>query len=119
MRAPQFVVRWQELMGWLPATVAAVLAAWLILGALLPWGSETAIEGLIDLALRMAYALAAAGVARLLWRRWRLPLTEAERAAYWAALMRGERGAIVAYCAHTIVYLAVIALCLAFFWVAR
>jgi hypothetical protein len=119
MHAKDFVIRWQELIGWLPLTIVAVLAAWLVLGALLPWGAETALEAVIDLTIRLAYALAAAGVARLLWRRWRMPLTDRQQRDYWASLMRGERGAIFAHVAHSIVYLALVAMLLVFFWVPR
>jgi hypothetical protein len=119
MRAKDFVIRWQELIGWLPVAIVVVLAAWLVLGALLPWGAETAIESLIDLTIRLAYALAAAGVARMLWRRWRMPLSERQQRDYWSALMRGESGAIFAYVAHSIVYLALVAMLLTFFWVPR
>jgi hypothetical protein len=119
MRAKDFVIRWQELVGWLPLTIVAVLAAWLVLGALLPWGAETALEAVIDLAIRLAYALAAAGVARLLWRRWRMPLSDRQQRDYWTALMRGESGAILAYVGNAIVYIGLVAMLLVFFWVPR
>ena len=111
-------MRWQELAGWLPVTVLAVLAAWLVLGALLPWGAETALEGVIELTIRLAYALAAAGVTRLVWRRWRHPLDAAQAAEYWAGVMRGERGALIAHAINAAVYVATLVALLIFFGVA-
>lgn len=110
--------RWQEFAGWLPLTVAAVLLAWLVLGALLPWGAESAIESLIELAIRLAYALAAAGVARLVWRRWRVQLDDDQVRDYWRGVMAGERGPLIAHSINAIVYLGVLIALLTFFAVA-
>lgn len=114
----RWLTRWQELAGWLPLTVAAVLVAWLVLGALLPWGAETAIESLIELAIRLAYALAAAGVARLVWRRWRVPLNDDQVRDYWRGVMAGERGPLIAHAINAAVYLGALVALLVFFVVA-
>lgn len=118
MTMRQWLIRWQELAGWLPLTVAAVMAAWLVLGALLPWGAETAIEGLIELTIRLAYALAAVGVARLVWRRWRTQLTDEQLGAFWAGVMAGERGPLIAHAINAVAYLTIVAMLLVFFAVA-
>jgi amino acid transporter len=107
--------RWQEFTGWLPLAVILALSAWLVLGALLPWGAATAVESVIELAVLLAYALAATGVARLAWRRWRQPMSDEARSEYWRGIMAGERGPIIAHAINAAVYLSLCVALLLFF----
>jgi hypothetical protein len=111
--------RWQEFTGWLPVIVIFTVIGWVVFGALDPQIGPDRLGMLLDLPVFAAYGLAASGLAYLMWRRWSMRLTDEQLGEYWAALMRGERGALVVFVTNAAFYLSATWLGLWFLYPAR
>jgi hypothetical protein len=109
--------RYQEMTGWLPLLAVLAVVGWVVFGA--SAGRDDLIRWLLELPILTGYALAAAGMAYLAWRRWSIRLKEAEVCDYWERLMRGERGALVVYVVNAAFYLIAFLALLWFFWQPR
>lgn len=99
--------RWTEFAGWLPVTVILAIGAWMVLGALVPVQTSETLGALIELAVLLAGALAAAGVTRLVWRRWRQQLSEVQQEDFWARLMQHPHGPLAVFVVNAVLVLCV------------
>lgn len=109
--------RWQEFTGWLPLLAVLAVVGWIVLGA--SAGRDDLVRWLLELPILTGYALAAAGLAYLSWRRWSYRLTDAEKADLWRRMLAGERGAIVVFVTNATFYLGALVLFALFFWPPR
>lgn len=100
-----YLKRWQEFVGWLPVVVLLAVAAWIVLGALDRLAVVDALAMLVDLPIRTAYALAALGLAYLVWRRWSMRLSGEQLDDLWRRLMAGELGALIVFVVNAGFYL--------------
>ncbi len=113
MRMRDWLVRWQEFAGWMPAMLAVALTAWVVLGGVSD--RDDLMRWLIELPVKTLYAAAVSGIAYLVWRRWSYRMSTDEQAAYWRALLAGEPGAVVIYLGNLGFYLCVFAALLVYF----
>lgn len=118
-RIGQWLVRWQEFVGWVPLMVLLVIAGYAVLGGFAPTLDADRFGLLWDLAILSAYAVAAVGVTHLAWRRWRRKLTPEEKDELWAGLMRGWKGPMLVYAINAGIWLATLLALLWFFRVVR
>ena len=105
--------RWQEFTGWLPLLAVLAVVGWIVLGA--SAGRADLVRWLLELPIVTGYALAAAGLAYLTWRRWSYRLDDAGKAELWRRLLAGERGAITVYVVNAAFYLALVVVYALFF----
>lgn len=115
----RILTRWQEFIGWTPLLVVLALAGFVLLGALYPRLDGDRLGLLLELAIISAHAMAAVGVTYLVWRRWRLQITEEQQRRLWDGLMAGERGPLLVHVVNAAVWLASLIALLIFFRVVR
>lgn len=104
-------------MAWLPLAVVLALLGWMAFGQ--SAARDDLIRWLLELSILSGYALAAAGMAYLSWRRWSYRLDDDDKRRLWAGAMGGHRGPLAIFVTNALMYLAFVALFLAFFWQAR
>lgn len=102
-----YLKRWQEFLGWAPLAVIVVLVAYVVIGAADRLAVVDALARLVDLAIDLAVAFLASGLAYLIWRRWSYRLTGAQLEELWHRLLDGERGAIVVFTVNAGFYLCI------------
>ena len=97
--------RHQEFFGWMPLLLIVAVMAWVLLGAVSD--RDDLIRWLIELPVKVLYALGASGVAYLVWRRWSYRMSDDELHAYWSGLMRGDAGPLIVYLTNAGFYCAI------------
>lgn len=102
--------RWQEFVGFMPVVFAIALALWVLFGGA---SMNDSVRALMELPIRVVYAIAACGLTYLLWRRWSYRMDEAQLRDYWDRLMKNSPGAMLVYAVNALFYLAGVTL---FLW---
>lgn len=105
--------RWQEFVGWMPLLLVIAVIAWVLLGAVSD--RDDLIRWLIELPVKVLYALGASGVTYLVWRRWSYRMNDTELRAYWDGIMRGDAGPLIVYLTNAALYVAVFCAVLVYF----
>jgi hypothetical protein len=113
-----FLVRWQEFAGWLPLCVALLVLGFIGFSALDRHAGSDLLPAAAALPLKIAYAIAACGIALLFRRRWRYKLEPIEQSRLWDRLTGGMTGSTNAGAIVVHVTDAVLSLC-ALYWLLR
>lgn len=91
--------RWQEFSGWMPLVAFVAMLAWVALGGVS--SRDDLVHTLIELPVKVLYAIGASGVTYLVWRRWSFRMDDEQQRVYWAGLLAGEAGPLIVYLTNT------------------